>query len=61
MQVIETVAVDSETRGMFEDSVRLYDLARKHQNVVDLLNKLLAQVRTLTKSKKGTVENVDKK
>ncbi len=43
-RVIETVAADSERKGMFEDSVRLYDLARKHDKVIELLNKLLAQV-----------------
>lgn len=43
-KVIENVAQDSEQKGMLEDSVRLYDLARKHEKVVELLNKLLAQV-----------------
>jgi NADPH-dependent ferric siderophore reductase len=43
-KVIETVAADSERKGMFEDSVRLYDLAKKHEKVIELLNKLLAQV-----------------
>eukprot|EP00095_Tigriopus_kingsejongensis_P011127 maker-scaffold645_size120276-snap-gene-0.39 protein:Tk11127 transcript:maker-scaffold645_size120276-snap-gene-0.39-mRNA-1 annotation:"nuclear pore complex protein nup93" len=43
-RVIELVAQDSEQKGMFEDSVKLYDLARKHDKVIELLNKLLAQV-----------------
>lgn len=43
-KVIEMVASDSEQKGMFEDSVKLYDLARKHERVIELLNKLLAQV-----------------
>ncbi len=43
-KVIETVAQESEQRGMMEDSVRLYDLAHKNEKVVELLNKLLAQV-----------------
>jgi len=40
------VAADSEDKGMFEDSVKLYDLAGNHEKVVELLSKLLAQVRT---------------
>ena len=43
-KIIELVAEDSESKGMFEDSVRLYDLAKKHDKVIELLNKLLAQV-----------------
>ncbi len=46
-RVIEAVAQESEQRGMLEDSVRLYDLAHKHERVVELLNKLLAQVVSL--------------
>lgn len=45
-QIIEMVAADSEDKGMFEDSVKLYDLAGNHEKVVELLSKLLAQVRT---------------
>ena len=43
-KIIELVAEDSERKGMFEDSIRLYDLANKHEKVIELLNKLLAQV-----------------
>ena len=46
-RIIELVAEDSESKGMFEDSVRLYDLAKKHDKVIELLNKLLAQVISL--------------
>jgi nuclear pore complex protein Nup93 len=46
-RIIELVAEDSEAKGMFEDSVRLYDLAKKHDKVIELLNKLLAQVISL--------------
>lgn len=46
-RIIEMVAEDSETKGMFEDSVKLYDLAKKHDKVIELLNKLLAQVISL--------------
>ena len=43
-KVIEAVAADSERKGMFEESVKLYDLAGKHEKVIALLNKLLSQV-----------------
>ncbi|XP_040572118.1 nuclear pore complex protein Nup93 [Lepeophtheirus salmonis] len=43
-KIIENVASDSEHKGMFEDSVKLYDLAKKHEKVIELLNKLLSQV-----------------
>ena len=43
-QIIEMVAADSEDKGMFEDSVKLYDLAGNHEKTVELLCKLLAQV-----------------
>ena len=46
-RIIELVAEDSEAKGMFEDSVKLYDLAKKHDKVIELLNKLLAQVISL--------------
>ena len=42
--IIELVARDSEERGLLEDAVRLYDLASKHQRVIELLNTLLSQV-----------------
>ena len=47
MKVIEAVAADSERKGMFEESVKLYDLAGKHEKVIGLLNKLLSQVSLL--------------
>lgn len=43
-KVIEAIAKDSESRGMLEDAVQLYDLAKMHENVLDLLVKLLGQV-----------------
>merc|ERR1719369_1112047 len=42
--IIQLVARDSEERGLLEDAVRLYDLASKHERVVELLNTLLSQV-----------------
>ena len=43
-KIVSIVAQDSEAKGMFEDSIRLYDLANNHEKVIELLNKLLAQV-----------------
>ena len=43
-KIVSIVAQDSESKGMFEDSIRLYDLANNHEKVIELLNKLLAQV-----------------
>lgn len=42
--IIDLVAKDTEAKGLFEDAVRLYDLAKKHDKVLELLNKLLSQV-----------------
>lgn len=43
-EVTELVARDSERKGLHEDAIRLYDLAKNHEKVITLLNKLLAQV-----------------
>lgn len=43
-KIIEMVARDTEGKGAFEDAVRLYDLAKKCDKVIELLNKLLSQV-----------------
>lgn len=43
-KIIDLVAKDTEAKGLFEDAVRLYDLAKKHDKVLELLNKLLSQV-----------------
>uniref|UniRef100_A0A023GM45 Nuclear pore protein n=1 Tax=Amblyomma triste TaxID=251400 RepID=A0A023GM45_AMBTT len=42
-QIIETVAGDCENRGLYEEAVSLYDLCRKNNDAIRLLNKLLAQ------------------
>ena len=42
--IIDLVAKDTEAKGLSEDAVRLYDLAKKHDKVLELLNKLLSQV-----------------
>ncbi|XP_076352512.1 nuclear pore complex protein Nup93-like [Tachypleus tridentatus] len=43
-KIVEVVAVDSENKGLYEDAVKLYDLAKKHEKVLEMLNKLLSQV-----------------
>ncbi|XP_042864457.1 nuclear pore complex protein Nup93-like [Penaeus japonicus] len=43
-EVTEMVAQDSEKKGLYEDAIRLYDLAKNHDKVVALLNQLLSQV-----------------
>uniref|UniRef100_A0A6A7FYE9 Nuclear pore protein n=2 Tax=Hirondellea gigas TaxID=1518452 RepID=A0A6A7FYE9_9CRUS len=43
-EVTELVARDSEKKGLHEDAIRLYDLAKNHEKVISLLNKLLSQV-----------------
>ncbi|KAK8779261.1 hypothetical protein V5799_019398 [Amblyomma americanum] len=42
-QIIEAVARDCENRGLYEEAVSVYDLCRKHDDAIRLLNKLLAQ------------------
>ncbi|KAF2350899.1 Nucleoporin interacting component Nup93/Nic96, partial [Trinorchestia longiramus] len=44
VEVTEMVARSCEKRGLHEDAVKLYDLAKNHEKVMSLLNKLLAQV-----------------
>lgn len=43
-KVIERVAVEVEGQGHMVDAVRLYDLAKKHDKVLELLTQLLSQV-----------------
>ncbi|KAK3874045.1 hypothetical protein Pcinc_020989 [Petrolisthes cinctipes] len=43
-EVTQMVAQDSEKKGLHEDAVKLYDLAKNHEKVVSLLNQLLSQV-----------------
>ncbi|KAL5020849.1 hypothetical protein ScPMuIL_000004 [Solemya velum] len=53
-KIIELVAKDTEAKGLFEDAVRLYDLAKKHDKVLELLNKLLSQVVSQATSPQST-------
>ncbi|XP_066973938.1 nuclear pore complex protein Nup93-like [Macrobrachium rosenbergii] len=53
-EVTEMVAQDSEKKGLYEDAVKLYDLAKNHEKVVALLNQLLSQVVHQTESGSGS-------
>ncbi|XP_041375379.1 nuclear pore complex protein Nup93-like isoform X2 [Gigantopelta aegis] len=43
-KIIEFVAKDTDSKGMFEEAVRLYDLAGNYDKALALMNKLLSQV-----------------
>jgi len=43
-KIIELVAKDTENKGLIEEAVRLYDLAKNPERVLELMNKLLTQV-----------------
>ncbi|XP_041455618.1 nuclear pore complex protein Nup93-like [Lytechinus variegatus] len=40
--IIETVAMDTETKGLFEDALKLHDLAGNTDKVLELMNRLLS-------------------
>ncbi|PSN56287.1 Nuclear pore complex protein Nup93 [Blattella germanica] len=42
--IIQQVAMDSERKGMFEDAIKLYDLAGNHEKVLSLMTAMLSQV-----------------
>ncbi|XP_069674985.1 nuclear pore complex protein Nup93-like [Periplaneta americana] len=42
--IIGQVAMDSERKGMFEDAIKLYDLAGNHEKVLSLMTSMLSQV-----------------
>lgn len=44
--IIELVANEIESKGLIEDAIKLYDLCKKHQHVLELCNKLISQVVT---------------
>uniref|UniRef100_A0A2R5LLL6 Nuclear pore protein n=2 Tax=Ornithodoros turicata TaxID=34597 RepID=A0A2R5LLL6_9ACAR len=58
-RIVEAVATDSEKRGLYEDAVKLYDLAGKHEEAVRLLNKLLGQVVPQQSTAGSTRERVE--
>jgi len=43
-RIIELVAKDSAEKGLSEEAVKLFDLAKNHEKALELLNKLLSQV-----------------
>lgn len=53
-KIIELVAKDTESKGLFEDAVRLYDLAKNHEKALSLMNKLLSQVVAIAPSPQST-------
>ncbi|KAH9515701.1 Nucleoporin nup93 [Bulinus truncatus] len=53
-KITEMVAKDTEAKGLFEDAVRLYDLAKNHEKALSLMNKLLSQVVSIAPSPQST-------
>ncbi|KAK2560702.1 Nuclear pore complex protein Nup93 [Acropora cervicornis] len=43
-RIIELVAKDSAEKGLSEEAVKLFDLAKNHEKALEILNKLLSQV-----------------
>ncbi|XP_067049667.1 nuclear pore complex protein Nup93-like [Acropora muricata] len=43
-RIIELVAKDSAEKGLSEEAVTLFDLAKNHEKALEILNKLLSQV-----------------
>ncbi|KAB7503673.1 Nuclear pore complex protein Nup93 [Armadillidium nasatum] len=43
-EIAEVVAKDSEKKGLHEDAIKLYDLAKNHEKALTLLNQLMSQV-----------------
>jgi len=53
-RITEMVAKDTEAKGLFEDAVRLYDLAKNHEKALSIMNKLLSQVVAVAPSPQST-------
>ncbi|XP_070536264.1 nuclear pore complex protein Nup93-like [Ptychodera flava] len=53
-KIIQLVARDTEQKGLFEDAVKLYDLAGNHEKVLELLNKLLSPLVSAPSSPQST-------
>ncbi|XP_006820413.2 nuclear pore complex protein Nup93-like [Saccoglossus kowalevskii] len=53
-KIIQLVARDTEDKGLFEDAVKLYDLAGNHDKVLELLNKLLSPLVSTPNSPQST-------
>lgn len=43
-ETIGFIASEAESKGLYEDAVRLYDLAKNHGKVLEVINKLLSNV-----------------
>lgn len=44
--IISLVAEDIENKGLVEEAIKLYDLCKEHQRVLELCNKLISQIVT---------------
>jgi len=44
--IISLVAEDIENKGLVEEAIKLYDLCKEHQRVLELCNKLVSQIVT---------------
>ncbi|XP_072013036.1 nuclear pore complex protein Nup93-like [Amphiura filiformis] len=59
-KIIETVARDTEAKGLFEDALKLYDLARNTDKVLEILNRLLSPVVSSPNSHQSTRERLQR-
>lgn len=44
VDIVGFIAVEAEEKGLFEDSVRLYDLAKNHGKVIEILCRLMSGI-----------------
>lgn len=56
--ITETVAMDTEAKGLFEDALKLYDLAGNTDKVLELMNKLLSPVVASSNSPQSSRERL---
>ncbi|XP_071785698.1 nuclear pore complex protein Nup93-like [Asterias amurensis] len=59
-QILETVAKDTEAKGLFEDAVKLYDLASNADKVLEILNRLLSPIVSMPKSPQSSRHRLHK-
>ena len=45
-EIISLVAEDIENKGLVEEAIKLFDLCKEHQRVLELCNKLVSQIVT---------------
>lgn len=60
-KIIEMVAANCESKGNYEDAVNVYDLAQKHDKVLELLNKLISQVVAQPSTDGSTKERLERR